>query len=182
MVLVTVFSQVGICLICRPRLYSPIFLKLRISYSESLLRKFWSIHVQFSTQDPHATTVFVWNSVTFFYLCFMRDIHHVCCYGNWLADVSSQACQNGGKRSKISKRNQDNGQPQNFDASVLRSVISSLIKKEDNRLSKSAFLSRKSNFNKSNCLSSIFVDHSSAHSLTVRFLPMTGSSQPFSVF
>ena len=75
----------------------------------------------------------------------MRDIHHVCCYGNYLADVSSQACQNGGKRSKMSKRNQDNGQPQNFDASVLCSVISSIIKKEDNPLSKSAFLSRESN-------------------------------------
>ena len=63
------------------------------------------------------------------------------------------------KRSKMSKRNQYNGQQKNFHASVLRSVISSLIIKEDNPLSKSAFLSRKSNLNKSNCLSTIFVDH-----------------------
>ena len=86
------------------------------------------------------------------------------------------------KRSKMSRRNQDNGQPQNFDASVLRSVISSLIKKEDNLLSKSAFLSRETNLNKSNCLSAIFVDHTSAHSLTIGFRPMTDSCQPFSVF
>ena len=33
------------------------------------------------------------------------------------------------QRSKISRRNQDNGQPQNSDAYVLHSVISSLIKK-----------------------------------------------------
>ena len=80
----------------------------------------------------------------------------------------------------MSKRNQDNGQPQNFDASILCSVISSIIEKEDNPLSKSAFLSRESNL--INCLSAIFVDHTSAHSVTVRFRPMTGSSQPFSVF
>ena len=72
----------------------------------------------------------------------------------------------------MSRRNQDNGQPQNFDDSVLRSVISSLIKKEGNPLSISAFLSRESNFNKSNCVSAISVDHTSAHSLTVRFRPI----------
>ena len=77
------------------------------------------------------------------------------------------------QKKQMSRRNQDNGQPQNFDASVLRSVISSLIKKKDNPLSKSAFLSRESNFNKSNCLSAIFVYHTSVHSLTVRFRPMS---------
>ena len=36
--------------------------------------------------------------------------------------------------------------------------------------------------NKIDGLSAIFVDHTSAQSLTVRFRPLTGSSQPFSVF
>ena len=38
-------------------------------------------------------------------------------------------------------------------------------KTKDNPVSKSAFLSRESNFNKSNCPCAIFVDHTSAHSL-----------------
>ena len=92
---------------------------------------------------------------------------------NWLTCLLKHAKMAAAHEQKkqMSRRNQDNGQPQNFDASVLCYVISSLIKKEDNPLSKSTFLSWESNFNKINCLSAIFVDHTSAHSLTVRFHP-----------
>ena len=62
---------------------------------------------------------------------------------NWLTyllKLVKMAAAHEQKKQNVTKKSRQWTTTENFDASVLRSVISSLIKKEDNPLSKSAFL------------------------------------------